>query len=331
MKIIVDGKKYEKIEVLNISVSDFWVDKKLKLKKTTGSGSKQLYIGKADEKETFDDFFEIKDTSFIEKQGGEKRNINMKAFALYEDLIEYLDDAVEEFKKPSLKYKFDLKRYYSEILGKINEKSIDTNKEEINLDYRACDDRNRYFITQKDRIGRDQKIYQYMTQALLPAVSFISIVKIKDLITKEFSLYFKPSLNYEYTPIYHKSVIKKEENRIKEYIKEKKITKEKSEIIFNARIGQGEYKNALLKDIPVCIFTEVSDERLLDACHIKPWVRASDEEKIDSKNGLTLTPTYHRLLDRGFITFDNKGNLLVSPYITNFNIGRLSLIGGKKL
>ena len=52
---------------------------------------------------------------------------------------------------------------------------------------------------------------------------------------------------------------------------------------------------------------------------------ASDEEKIDSKNGLTLTPTYHRLLDRGFISFDEKGRLLVSPYLTNFNIDRLSL------
>ena len=71
--------------------------------------------------------------------------------------------------------------------------------------------------------------------------------------------------------------------------------------------------------MPYCPFTMINDERLLRASHIKPWVVSNDKEKLDPKNGLTLSPTYDVLFDRGFISFQDNGNLMVSPFISPMN------------
>ncbi|GMW05571.1 MAG: hypothetical protein AMXMBFR8_03680 [Nevskiales bacterium] len=39
----------------------------------------------------------------------------------------------------------------------------------------------------------------------------------------------------------------------------------------------------------------------------------SNEERLDGENGLLLTPTIDHLFDRGFISFEGDGRLLVSP------------------
>ena len=74
-----------------------------------------------------------------------------------------------------------------------------------------------------------------------------------------------------------------------------------------------------------CLITQVNDERMLMASHIKPWRLATDYEKVDKYNGLLLTPTYDRLFDQGFISFTDEGILLVSPYLSPLNIKRLGL------
>jgi hypothetical protein len=52
--------------------------------------------------------------------------------------------------------------------------------------------------------------------------------------------------------------------------------------------------------------------RLLIASHIKRWVDSSDKEKLDGFNGLLLSPHVDLLFERGFISFENNGTLLVS-------------------
>jgi hypothetical protein len=43
----------------------------------------------------------------------------------------------------------------------------------------------------------------------------------------------------------------------------------------HARIGQGKYREKLLKQCPICPITLVSDDRLLIASHIKPWAKSN--------------------------------------------------------
>ena len=73
----------------------------------------------------------------------------------------------------------------------------------------------------------------------------------------------------------------------------------------------------------------VSDERLLVASHIKPWYASDDKEKVDPKNGFLFTPTFDRLFDRGFITFEDDKTLVVSPWISPMNQKRLGIYTGK--
>ena len=72
----------------------------------------------------------------------------------------------------------------------------------------------------------------------------------------------------------------------------------------------------------------LADDRLLVACHIKPYSECDEEEKYDSKNGIIMTPTYHTLFDLGFISFENDGTLLISPFISNITKKRLNLKDG---
>ena len=51
------------------------------------------------------------------------------------------------------------------------------------------------------------------------------------------------------------------------------------------------------------------------ASHIKPWRKSSDIEKIDGNNGLMLAPHVDFLFDRGFISFEDDGTLIVSTQI----------------
>jgi len=59
--------------------------------------------------------------------------------------------------------------------------------------------------------------------------------------------------------------------------------------------------------------TGVENSVRLIASHCKPWRDSNNEERLDGENGLLLTPTIDHLFDRGFISFENNGRLLVSP------------------
>lgn len=80
-----------------------------------------------------------------------------------------------------------------------------------------------------------------------------------------------------------------------------------------ARRGQGLFKARVMSIEKRCRVTGVSREEHLRASHCKPWRLASNEERLDGENGLLLTPTIDHLFDRGFISFEDDGKLLVSP------------------
>lgn len=85
------------------------------------------------------------------------------------------------------------------------------------------------------------------------------------------------------------------------------------------------YRKNLIEEMSECLITRVNDERMLMASHIKPWRLANDNEKIDKYDGLLLTPTYDRLFDQGFISFNDDGRILVSPYLSTYNLSKLKI------
>lgn len=58
---------------------------------------------------------------------------------------------------------------------------------------------------------------------------------------------------------------------------------------------------------------------MLIASHIKPWIDSLPEEKLDIDNGFLMCPNHDRLFDRGIISFDDDGKLLISSELTKKN------------
>ncbi len=63
----------------------------------------------------------------------------------------------------------------------------------------------------------------------------------------------------------------------------------------------------------------------LIAGHIQPWRDSSNEQRLDGENGLLLTPTVDHLFDKGFISFENTGQLIVSPVTDPVSLKRMGI------
>lgn len=93
------------------------------------------------------------------------------------------------------------------------------------------------------------------------------------------------------------------------------LTVLEKESIILSRIGQGLFREELIRLWNGCAISKVDDTRFLIASHIKPWKKSSNQEKIDKFNGLLLLPTYDKLFDLGFISFDDNGKILISKFL----------------
>ena len=63
----------------------------------------------------------------------------------------------------------------------------------------------------------------------------------------------------------------------------------------------------------------------LVASHVKPWRDSANDERLDGENGLLLTPTIDHLFDKGFISFENNGALILSPVADPPSIRRMGI------
>lgn len=85
------------------------------------------------------------------------------------------------------------------------------------------------------------------------------------------------------------------------------------EALILARRGQGRFREGVQLFERHCRVTRVDRPEHLRASHCKPWRDSNHAERLDPENGLLLTPSIDHLFDRGFISFESTGRLLVSP------------------
>jgi putative restriction endonuclease len=91
-----------------------------------------------------------------------------------------------------------------------------------------------------------------------------------------------------------------------------------------ARRGQGKFRANVEAIESSCRLTGVTNPTLLIASHIKPWrLCETARERLDGMNGLLLTPDADLLFDRGFISFEDNGEALVSPRVDKSDLRRL--------
>jgi hypothetical protein len=91
------------------------------------------------------------------------------------------------------------------------------------------------------------------------------------------------------------------------------VTETDREAIVRARVGQGLFKQRVMQIETSCRITGVNNLSHLMASHCKPWRDSTNEERLNGENGLLLTPSIDHLFDRGFIGFEDSGDLIISP------------------
>lgn len=94
---------------------------------------------------------------------------------------------------------------------------------------------------------------------------------------------------------------------------DKHLGETEKESLVISRLGQGKFKQNVSRLEYRCRITHVDRPEHLRASHIKPWRDSTNDERLDGENGFLLTPSIDHLFDRGFISFDDDGKLLVSP------------------
>lgn len=286
----------QRIDAFDINFVESAACKNLKLE-GKGTGEARIYVG--GEKEKLDEFFDFANIEYF--------------FTYKKDLQQYLVDAKEEYITPTQKYAKDISVYYDDNVSNIE--SLDYNLIVFKF-HKKWDDQKRYYLVLNDEI-ENRKNYNLLRKIVLPRITKFCFVKIEDKKTKKKYIYLKPVL-YSDDVIYDDSINKKEKATTQNLIRDGREER-------NGRLKQAEYRQKVLEKKPFCPFTKVTDDRILQACHIKPFKICDDKEKYDVYNGLSLTPTYHILFDLGFLSFDHSGKLLVSPFLSNLTVKKLNL------
>lgn len=106
------------------------------------------------------------------------------------------------------------------------------------------------------------------------------------------------------------------EDDLEQIISDPTTTPTEKAALVKSRIGQGVFRDRVLRHWSNCAVTGFRDTSLLVASHIKPWKKSSNSERLDQWNGLLLSPNLDKAFDKGFITFDVDGSIRLSPLFT---------------
>ncbi|MBQ2914428.1 MAG: HNH endonuclease [Clostridia bacterium] len=289
---MIDLKRAKIISVARTNIPDCFV---LKNKIGSAHGEAKLYVGGTSSR-NWDDFF---------------NNFDIQGIILKSDIMTYLDLAKDEYENQTQGYRNDISgdwlKYY-DIASKFDDVisfSI-THKDYTNM--------SRYYI------NSSSSVYAFLRQICLPVMTTLLLEKI--VIDGRHYILFRPYIN-DIGNIYENEIVDYQVEEIKSSISIDETTKTQ---IIQARKGQGKYRELILdKFNGQCAVTGVNDSRILIASHIKPWTDSNNEERMSRENGILLSPTFDKLFDKGFISFKNNGQILLSDYFDERNFSRLRI------
>jgi hypothetical protein len=101
------------------------------------------------------------------------------------------------------------------------------------------------------------------------------------------------------------------------FLEDAPLTDTEKDALVKLRVGQGYFREQLIKRWGGCSVTGCADESVLIASHIVPWSKCvSRVERLSVANGLLLTPNLDKLFDKGLISFDQRGKIMISPRLS---------------
>ncbi len=271
--------------------------------KSKGTGEKRLFIkGVKDNPAPYDQFFQFDKVKYF--------------FFKKSDLLLYLKEAKEEYMNPAQDYQKDISVFYKENVEYVNALQHEYNRLQFDRTY---DKQHRYYLVLKGNTTKNNEnriAYSYILSICLPRVTKFNFVKLMNEDNGDIFIYLKPTFFTKQEAVDFVSMTdvdlgKRPKNKGK------------------ARKAQTKYRFDLLQKMPACVVTGVADDRLLVACHIKPYSECSEEEAFDINNGIIMTPTFHYMFDIGFISFKDTGELMISGFLSNLNKNRLGIKDGQ--
>lgn len=313
------GTTYQILGSISVNISDSFVDRSIKTR--SGNGETRLYISNQNSSAN-GRFFEFDLLNKIPVTN--QRNITTyyppciyKGIFLKDNLLKYMEDAKSDYLAPKYNFNHDITSQYPQKLSEI--KSLDDiidftiHKQDGSMDL------DRFYI------GSGNSIWHKVRTYALPFVSKYIIYKLKNTLTEEIIYFFQVVHNTNLSnDIYtldtsDKLLLDSIENNTS-------ISNTEKEVLTVARLGQGQFRKNCLSILNHCPFTNVSNTSVLKASHIIPWSRCSNnEDRVNGFNGLTLSPFYDTLFDKGLISFENNGKLLLSSQLTDDIVKALNL------
>ena len=121
------------------------------------------------------------------------------------------------------------------------------------------------------------------------------------------------------------AVVVWEEHLHDEVMNNTSISETDRKAIVLARRGQGLFRQRVSLIETRCRITGVCSPEYLRASHCKPWRDSTNEERLNGENGLLLTPSIDHLFDRGFISFEDDGTLIVSKVADGPSLERMGV------
>ena len=290
-QIVIAGTNYEIVDSKSeITLADSFTKNKL----GTAHGEAKLYIGM-----NRDGFFDDLDSNF---------------FFLKQDFESYLNQTENEFLNP--KHNYQNKDRLSKKFTMLKEQINSFKEEPLLFKFIKRD------VTHSGTyVSSDSQYYDLIRELGLSDFSYLSILKLRNISTKKIEYYCKININ-------ESNLTQNEDLIIEELGEDKQISSRIRKQLIDSRIGQGVYRKKLLEECPFCPFTFIDNESLLNASHIKPWKKSNNREKVDPKNGFIFTPTYDRLFDRGFITFTDSKEVIISNWISERTRNQLKIENG---
>ena len=138
---------------------------------------------------------------------------------------------------------------------------------------------------------------------------------------------FLAFINFDYEKISEHKL----QTEIDNVTKSANLSATEKEAVIQARIGQGVFRRSLVKHWNGCSISGCGMKDMLIASHIKPWRDSTNTERLDYFNGLLLLPNYDKLFDRGYITINSSGMIILSKFLSinnrlYFGLDRFSAI-----
>lgn len=291
------GTDYNVIDVYDqsITIPDSYVVNDNKTGK--GHGEAKLYMGSKDAMRNF------------YAGNPHTEGFVAKCFVLKRDIISLLRTIKHEYQHPSIKYRGMEGKKNMLHLWKKRLKEAEALNDIILFeikDQKQIRGLRGYVNSTK----RKSEGYDLIRAMALPFVSYISVMKLKRSEDGELLFYWRPFADF--------TQMASMQFAAQNYGKGKQQESSRN------RKSQVKYREELYNEFKHCPFTHIDEFKLLIASHIKPHAVSTKKEQADPNNGLMLSPLYDKLFDKGYISFKENGELLISDWLSPQNRSRIS-------